>query len=108
MPEARKKGEAFLEISFSELSNSLTPHPCCTQILIETSAKGATLEKALAVLRSSGIHEVKYEILRKGEPSWIWLQFPGDDFQGVILNLTEAGFVKLKGIHPAVKQQTSK
>jgi hypothetical protein len=104
MPEARKKGEEFPPTSFSELSNSLTPHPCCTQILIETSAKGATLEKALAVLRSSGIKQVEYEILRKGEPSWIWFQFPSDDFQGVILNLTEAGFVKLKGIHPTATQ----
>jgi len=108
MQEARKKGETFPARSFSELSNSLEPHPCCTQILIETSAKEATLEKALAVLRSSGVDHIEYEILRKGEPSWIWLQFPSDDFQGVILNLTEAGFVKLKGIHPAAKQQTSK
>jgi len=108
MPEARKKGEAFPARSFSELSTSLRPHPCCTQILIEISEKETTLEKALAVLRSCGIHQVEYDILRKGEPSWIWFQFLSDDFQGVILNLTEAGFIKLKSIHPAVKQPTSK
>jgi len=104
MPESRKKGEVVPPTSFCELSNFLTPHPSLVQILIETSSKGATLEKALAVLRASGIRRVDHEILRKGEPSWIRLQFPSDDFQGAILSLTEAGFVKLKGIYPAAKR----
>lgn len=88
---------------FDELARSLKPHPSKAQILIETIPNYSTFEKALGTLKSLGIKELQHEILRKGDPALILLQFPGKDLGEAILNLIEAGFVKLKGINPATK-----
>jgi len=85
---------------FEDLVRSLKPHPSKSQILIEARSKGATLEKALTVLKTSGISQIQHQILRRGDPIWILFQFPNKSFRQAILNLTESGFIKLKGISP--------
>ena len=88
---------------FDELARSLKPHPSKAQILIETMPNDITLDKALGTLRGLGIRELQHEILRKGDSALILFQFPNKDLREAILNLIEAGFVKLKGINPATK-----
>jgi len=108
MSESKKNGSVVAPASFDELSSCLTPHPSKAQILIETCPTGTTLEGALAVLRASGICEVEHQVLREGDPSWIRLRLSSDDFRKAILSLTEAGFVKLKGIHPEAKRSINR
>ncbi len=100
MSNLQDNGEAN---QFDDLARSLKPHPSKAQILIEARSEGATLEKALTVLKTSGINQIQHQILRKGDPVWILLQFPNNDFGEAILNLTESGFIKLKGISSMTK-----
>jgi len=85
---------------FDELAQSLKPHPSQAQILIEARSDGITLEKALKILRTSGISELEHQIIRKGDPAWILLRLPTKHIREAVLILTEAGFIKLKGINP--------
>ncbi len=85
---------------FDELARSLRPHPSKAQILIETIPEHITLEKALGILKSLGIRQLQHEILRKGNPSCILLYLPAEGMSEAVFRLTEAGYVRVKGIGP--------
>ena len=94
------------ETQFDDLATSLKPHPYDAQILIEVRSKGASLDKALTVLRNSGISQIHYQILQKGEPARVLFLLSIKDVREAVLNLIEAGFVRLKGINPATKRNS--
>lgn len=84
---------------FDEISQSLKAHPSEAQILLEVEDKGKTLEEALGIIKGYGVHPIKYDVIRKGDPSFVLFYLSTNDMRGVALNLTEAGFTRLKGIN---------
>ena len=81
-----------------EIFRSLQPHPSKAQILLEVGDEEKTLEKALGILKANGVHLIEYDVIRKGNPSFVLFYLSANDMRGVILNLTEAGFTRLKGV----------
>lgn len=83
---------------FDEMSQSLQAHPTKAQILLEVEAKGKTLEAALGILNAHGIRQKEHEVISKGDPSLVLFHLSTNDMRDAILRLTEAGFMRLKGI----------
>ena len=82
-----------------EIFRSLQPHPSKAQILLEVEDEGNTLESALRRLKAQGVHPIEYDIIRKGDASFVLFYLSTNDMRGAALNLTEAGFTSLKGIN---------
>jgi len=81
-----------------EIFQSLKPHPSKAQILLQVEDEGRTLEKALGILKTNGVHSIEYDVLRKGDPSFVLFYLSANDMRGATLNLTEAGFTRLKAV----------
>ena len=81
-----------------EIFRSLEPHPSKAQILLEVKDGEKTLEKALAILETNGVQPVEYDFIRKGDPSFVRFYLSTNDMRGAALNLTEAGFTRLKAV----------
>jgi len=81
-----------------EIFRSLQPHPSKAQILLEVEDEGKTLEKALGILETNGIQLIGYDFIRKGDPSFVRFYLSTNDMRAATLNLTEAGFTRLKGV----------
>ena len=81
-----------------EIFRSLEPHPSKAQILLEVKDGEKTLEKALAILETNGVQPVEYDFIRKGDPSFVRFYLSTNDMRGATLNLTEAGFTRLKAV----------
>jgi hypothetical protein len=86
--------------SFDSISQTIKVHSHKAQILLEVKAEGETLEKALSILKDSGIPSVKYDVLREEYPLIILIFLSSDDMREAVLKLMEAGFTQLKGINP--------
>jgi len=84
---------------FDEISRSLQAHPSKAQILVEVEDEGNALERALGILKDQEIHPMKYQIIRKGNPTFVLFYISTNDMREAVLILTEAGFTKLKGIN---------
>ena len=82
-----------------EIFRSLQPHPSKAQILLEVEDEGKTLEKALGILETNGVQPIGYDFMRKGDPSFVLFYLSTNDMRGAVLNLTEAGFTRLKGVN---------
>ena len=83
---------------FDEISRSLQAHPSKAQILLEIEDEGKILEEALSILRAHGINSTEYNVILKGDPSLVLFYLSTNDMRDAILRLTEAGFVRLKGV----------
>lgn len=94
--------------TFEEFSQSLKAHPSKAQILLEVNEEGATLEKAIGILKSLGVQPIDYNVLRKGNPLWVLFYLSTKDMREAALKLTEAGFTKLKGMNPLKREFTLK
>ena len=81
-----------------EISQTLKPHPSKAQILLEVEDEGKTLEKALGILEANRVQPIEYDVIRKGDPSFVILYLSTNDMRGATLNLTEAGFTRLKAV----------
>ena len=81
-----------------EISQTLKPHPSKAQILLEVEDEGKNVEKALRILADNGIQQIEYDFIRKGDPSFVILYLSTNDMRGAALNLTEAGFTRLKAV----------
>ena len=81
-----------------EIFRSLQPHPSKAQILLEVEDEGKTLEKALGIFQTNGIQLIGYDFIRKGDPSFVLFYLSTNDMRGAALNLTEAGFTRLKAV----------
>jgi hypothetical protein len=81
-----------------EIFRSIQPHPSRAQILLEVEDEGKTLEKALGILEANGVQPIEYDFIRKGDPSFVLFYLSTNDMRGATLNLTEAGFTRLKAI----------
>ena len=81
-----------------EIFRSLQPHPSKAQILLEVEDEGKTLEEALGIIKGYGVHPIKYDVIRKGDPSFVLFYLSTNDMRGVALKLTEAGFNRLKAV----------
>ena len=88
-----------------EIFRSLQPHPSKAQILFEVEDEGNTLEKAVGILEANGVQPIKYDCIRKGNPSFVLFYLSTNDMRGAVLNLTEAGFTRLKGVDSKVTIQ---
>jgi len=84
--------------SFDEISESLKPHPSRAQILMELEAEGETLEKAVGILKAHEAYPIEYDVLRKGNPSFVLFYLSSNDMREAVLKLTESGFTRLKGV----------
>jgi len=82
-----------------EIFRSLQPHPSKAQILLEVEDEGNTLEKAVGILEANGVQPIEYDFIRKGGPSLVLFYLSTNDMRGAVLNLTETGFTRLKGIN---------
>jgi len=94
--------------TFEEFSQSLKAHPSKAQILLEVNEEGATLEKAIGILKSLGVQPIDYNVLRKGSTLWVLFYLSTKDMREAALKLTEAGFTKLKGMNPLKREFTLK
>ena len=83
---------------FDKMCQSLQPHPSKAQILLEIEDEGNTLESALRRLKAQGVHPIEYDIIRKGDPSFVLFYLSPNDMREATLNLTEAGFTRLKAV----------
>ena len=83
---------------FEEISRSLRAHPSKAQILLELRDEENTLEAALEILEAREVHPIEYAVIREGNPSLVLFYLSTNDMRGAVLNLTEAGFVRLKGV----------
>lgn len=83
---------------FDEMSQSLQAHPSKTQILLEVEDEKNTLELALGILKTHGIHPIEYDVIQEGNPSLVLFYLSTSNMIGVVLKLTEAGFVRVKGV----------
>ena len=81
-----------------EIFRSLQPHPSKAQILLEIEDEGNTLESALRRLKAQGVHLIEYDIIRKGDPSFVLFYISTNDMREAVLKLTEAGFTRLKAV----------
>ena len=81
-----------------EIFRSLQPHLSKAQILLEVEDEEKTLEKALGIFQTNGIQLIGYDFIRKGDPSFVLFYLSTNDMRGAALNLTEAGFTRLKGV----------
>jgi len=88
-----------------EISQTLKPHPSKAQILLEVEDEEKTLEKALGILETNGIQLIEYDFIRKGDPSFVRFYLSTNDMRGAALNLTEAGFTRLKAVSSKVTIQ---
>lgn len=84
---------------FDEISQSLQARPSQAQILLEVEEEGNTLDEALGILKAHEVKPIEYAVIREGEPSLVLFYLSPHDMKGAILNLTEAGFTRLKGIN---------
>jgi hypothetical protein len=85
--------------NFDEISQSLQPHPSQAQILLGVEEEGNTLDEALGILKAHEVKPIEYAVIRDGESSFVLFYLSPHDMKGAILNLTEAGFTRLKGIN---------
>jgi len=85
--------------TFEEFSQSIKPHPSRAQILMELEAEGNTLEKAVGILKAHEAHPIEYDVLRKGNPSFVLFYLLTNDMREAVLKLIEAGFTRLKGVN---------
>jgi len=83
---------------FDKMSESLQAHPSKAQILLEVEDEGNTLEKALGILEANEVQPIEYDFIRKGDPSFVLFYLSTNDMRGATLNLTEAGFTRLKAV----------
>jgi len=83
---------------FDEMSQSLQAHPSKAQILLEVEDEGNTLEKAVGILKGHEAQPIEYDVLRKGNPSFVLFYLSSNDMREAVLKLTEAGFTRLKGV----------
>jgi len=83
--------------SFDAISEKLKPNRTKGQILLEFCSSSETLDKALAILFSLEEGPIDYTYLQKKSPT-IVLFYVTYDVRKAVLNLTEAGFRKIKGI----------
>jgi len=83
---------------FDEMSQSLQAHPSKAQILLEVEDEGNTLESALGILKAHGVHPIEYDVIQKGDPSFVLFYLSTNDMQEAVLKLIEAGFTRLKGV----------
>jgi len=81
-----------------EIFRSLQLHPSKAQILLEVEDEGKTLENALGILETNGVQPIEYDFIRKGDPSFVLFYLSTNDMRGAVLNLTEAGFTRLKAV----------
>jgi hypothetical protein len=88
------------QIGFDTWASALVPHPRKAQILLEARAQGQTLELALTVLERMGLGSVEVRFLQESDPSLVLLYLDTGDMREPIYELTQAGFVRLKGINP--------
>jgi len=84
--------------TIDEIFRSLQLHPSKAQILLEVEDEEKTLEKALGILKANGVQQIEYEVIRKGDPSFVLFYLSANDIRGAALNLTEAGFIRLKAV----------
>jgi hypothetical protein len=85
---------------FDEFAELLKPHPTKAQILLEVNDERETLKNALRLLRTACIHPIEYNIFSKEYPACILVFLSSEDIKQATLKLSEAGFTKIKGIHP--------
>ena len=83
---------------FDKMSESLQVHPSKAQILLEVEDEGNTLEKALGILETNEVQPIEYDFIRKGDSSFVLFYLSTNDMRGATLNLTEAGFTRLKAV----------
>jgi len=84
--------------TIEEISQTLKPHPSKAQILLEVEDEGNTLEKAVGILEANGVQQIEYDFIRKGDPSFVLFYLSTNDMRLATLNLTEAGFTRLKAV----------
>ena len=86
---------------FEEYASNLSPHPSKARILLEVNSEGQSLERALNILRGLGIHRIRVDRVKKKPPELVVLLLSTDDMREAVLRLSEAGFLRLKGVNPA-------
>jgi hypothetical protein len=83
---------------FDEIAQSLHAHPSKAQILLEIEDEGSTLDEVLGILEAHVDQPIEYEVIRKGNPSLVLFYLSTNNMREAVLKLTEAGFVRLKGV----------
>jgi hypothetical protein len=85
--------------TFDEYAGSLKPIPHHAQILIQLEGEATTLERVLEVLRTTGVEMIRYQMVREEWPRWIIVVLASGDMRQAVLKLSEAGFLKTRGIN---------
>ena len=83
---------------FEKISQSLKAHESKAQILLEVEDEGKTLKEALDVLKAHGVHPIEYDVIQKGNSSFVLFYLLDNDMRVAVLKLTEAGYSRLKGL----------
>lgn len=84
---------------FEKVSGSLKPHPSKAKILIEINDENA-FKTVLETLSKMGITGVEHLVPWKGFPEWKLFHVNTNNVKEAILELSEAGFTRVKGINP--------
>ncbi len=84
---------------FEEYARRLNVHPLKAQILVEVKNQDEAIERALSLLNSLQINWTDYRILHKVNPTLILIFLSSQDLQEAVKGLSEAGFMKFKGLN---------
>jgi hypothetical protein len=87
--------------TFEEHARLLKPKPRHAQILLELDEGGETLDKALGVLKRTGVDPFRFEPLARKVPRRFLIELSSRDMREAVLRLSEAGFYKVMGINAA-------
>jgi len=85
--------------TFDDYAGSLKPLPNHAQILLQLDGEETTLQKALEILEAVGVKPFRYRVVRQEWPRWVIILLASGDMRQAVLKLSEAGFLKTRGIN---------
>jgi hypothetical protein len=94
--------------TFEEQARRMRAKAHHAQILLELDGEPETLEKALGLMRAAGAEPLRYAPSGEGVNHRVLIELSSRDMREAVLRLTEAGFVKLKGINASQDRPQAK
>ncbi len=94
--------------TFEEQARLMRPKSGHAQILLELDGARQTLEKALRVLRAAGAEPLSPIPFGEGVSPRVLIELSSRDMREAVFRLSEAGFVKVKGINASQDRQEPK
>ena len=77
----------------------MKPHPSGARILVEVGSEIKELDKVIEIIKSSGSDPVEFNIVEEGPPIRVCILLATPEMQEIVLDLSEAGFLNVKGIN---------